>query len=164
MLTIKMMDFKTNCAHQRRRLWQKMSQLQPTIHPILNFQNLHDGDEFATDVVTMGGYVERPVEIRTLALVLEFSLTQSPFAVSLQDSMSIILKRSQDQTFSSPTEWATFVKQGKAQGPIEGAMVEFAADTTLEVRGKTRLDDVVSLVAPRVEVQTDETWILPERG
>jgi hypothetical protein len=43
-------------------------------------------------------------------------------------------------------------------------MVEFAADTTLEVRRKTRLDDVVSLVAPRVDVQTDETWMLPERG
>jgi hypothetical protein len=34
----------------------------------------------------------------------------------------------------------------------------------LEVRRKTRLDEVVSLVAPRVEVQTDETWMLPERG
>jgi hypothetical protein len=43
-------------------------------------------------------------------------------------------------------------------------MVEFAADTTLEVRRKTRLDDVVSLVAPRVEVQMDETWMLPEQG
>jgi hypothetical protein len=42
-------------------------------------------------------------------------------------------------------------------------MVEFAADTTLEVRGKTRLDDVVSLVSPRVEVQTCETWMLPQR-
>jgi hypothetical protein len=41
-------------------------------------------------------------------------------------------------------------------------MVDFAADTALEVRRKTRLDDVVSLVAPGVEVQTDETWILPE--
>jgi hypothetical protein len=42
-------------------------------------------------------------------------------------------------------------------------MVDFAADTTLEVRRKTRLDDVVSLVAPGVEVKTDETWMLPER-
>jgi hypothetical protein len=42
-------------------------------------------------------------------------------------------------------------------------MVEFAADKTLEVRGKTRLDDVVSLVAPGVEVQMNETWMLPER-
>jgi hypothetical protein len=42
--------------------------------------------------------------------------------------------------------------------------VEFAVDITLEVRRKTRLDDVVSLVAPRVEVQTDETWMLPEQG
>jgi hypothetical protein len=43
-------------------------------------------------------------------------------------------------------------------------MVDFAADTTLEVIRKTQLDDMVSLVAPRVEVQTDETWMLPERG
>jgi hypothetical protein len=43
-------------------------------------------------------------------------------------------------------------------------MVEFVVDTILEVRRKTRLDDVVSLVAPRVEVQTDETWMLTERG
>jgi hypothetical protein len=43
-------------------------------------------------------------------------------------------------------------------------MVKLASDTTLEVRRKTRLDDVVSLVAPRVEVQMDETWMLPERG
>jgi hypothetical protein len=43
-------------------------------------------------------------------------------------------------------------------------MVEFMADTILEVRRMTQLDDVVSLVAPRVEVQTDETWMLPERG
>jgi hypothetical protein len=76
--------------------------------------------------------------------------------------MAIILKRSQDQTFSDPAEWATFIKQGKAQGTIEEDMVEFAADTSLEVRSKTRLDDVVSLVAPRVEVQTDESWMLPE--
>jgi hypothetical protein len=41
-------------------------------------------------------------------------------------------------------------------------MVDFAADTTLEVRRKIRLDAVVSLVAPGVEVQTDETWMLPE--
>jgi hypothetical protein len=43
-------------------------------------------------------------------------------------------------------------------------MMDIAADTTLEVRRKTRLDDVVSLVAPGVEVQLDETWMLPERG
>jgi hypothetical protein len=42
-------------------------------------------------------------------------------------------------------------------------MVDFAADTTFEVRRNTRLDDVVSLVAPGVEVQTDRTWTLPER-
>jgi hypothetical protein len=78
--------------------------------------------------------------------------------------MAIILKISQDQTFLAPADWATFIKQGKAQGTIEEAMVEFAADTTLEVRSKTRLDDVVSLVAPRVEVQRGETWMLLERG
>jgi hypothetical protein len=43
-------------------------------------------------------------------------------------------------------------------------MVDLAADTILEVRRKTRLYDVVSLVAPGVEVQTDRTWKLPERG
>jgi hypothetical protein len=43
-------------------------------------------------------------------------------------------------------------------------MMDFAADTTLEVIRKTRLDDVVSLVAPGVEVQMDITWTLPERG
>jgi hypothetical protein len=37
MLTIKMMHFKTNCAPQRRRIWPKMPQLQPPIHPILFF-------------------------------------------------------------------------------------------------------------------------------
>jgi hypothetical protein len=41
-------------------------------------------------------------------------------------------------------------------------MVELAVDTTLEVRRKTRMDDVFSLAAIRVEVQTDETWMLPE--
>jgi hypothetical protein len=56
------------------------------------FQNLHDGDEFATDVVTMGGPVDQPIEIHTSSLVLDFSLTHAPFAVSLQDAMAIILK------------------------------------------------------------------------
>jgi hypothetical protein len=78
--------------------------------------------------------------------------------------MSIILKRSQDETFSAPAEWVTFINQGKAQDTLEEAMVDFAADKTLEVRRKTRLYDVVSLVAPGVEVQMDETWMLPERG
>jgi hypothetical protein len=77
--------------------------------------------------------------------------------------MAIIPKRSQDQTFLAPVELATFIKQDKAEVTIEEAMVEFAADTTLEVRRKTWLDDVVSLVFPRVEVQMDETWMLPER-
>jgi hypothetical protein len=126
-------------------------------------QNLHDGDKFAMYVVTMGGPVERPVEIRTSDIVLEFLLTHATFAVSLQDAMAIILKRSQDETFPDPAEWATFIKQGKTQGTIEEAMVEFAEDTTLEVRRKTRLYDVVSLLAPRVEVQTDENWMIPER-
>jgi hypothetical protein len=96
------MNLKTNRAPQRQRLWQKMSQLQPPIHPVLIFQNLHDGDEFTTDVVTMGGPVERPIKIRTLAIVLDFFLTHAPFPVSLQDAITIILKRSQDQTFSDP--------------------------------------------------------------
>jgi hypothetical protein len=90
--------------------------------------------------------VEIPVEIHTSALVLDFFLTRTPFAVSLQDAMAIIPKRSQDQTLSAPAEWATCIKQGKAQGTTEEDMVEFAADTTLEVRRNTRLDDVLSLV------------------
>jgi hypothetical protein len=66
------------------------------------FRNLHDGGGFATDMVTMGGQVERPIEMRTSAIVLEFFLTHAPFAVSLQDAMAIILKRSQEETLSSP--------------------------------------------------------------
>jgi hypothetical protein len=66
------------------------------------FHNLHEGDEFAVDVVTMGGTVERPVEIHTSALVLDFFLTHAPFAVSLQDAMVIILE-SQVETVSAPT-------------------------------------------------------------
>jgi hypothetical protein len=108
--------------------------------------------------------VDRPIEIHTSAILLEFFLTHAPFAVSLQDAMAIILKRSQEETFSAPAEWVTFIKKRKAQGTIEEVMVDFAADTALEVRRNTRLDDVVSLVAPGVEVQTDETWMLPERG
>jgi hypothetical protein len=84
--------------------------------------------------------------------------------VSLEDAMAVILKRSQDQTFLAPAEWATFIKQGKTRCTIEEDMVEYATVTTLEVRRKTRLDDVVSLVSQRVEVQTDETWMLPEQG
>jgi hypothetical protein len=68
------------------------------------------------DVVTMGGPMERPIEIRTSAIVLDFFLTHAPFAVSLQDEMAIILKRSQEETLSAPAEWVTFVRQGKAQG------------------------------------------------
>jgi hypothetical protein len=55
-------------------------------------------------------------------------------------------------------------QSGQGTMQIEESMVDFAEDTTLEGRRKTRLDDVVSLVAPGVEVQTDETWMLPERG
>jgi hypothetical protein len=128
------------------------------------FLNLHDGDGFATDVVRMEVPVERPIEIRTSDIVLDFSLTHAPSAVSLQDAMAIILKSSQDEAFSAPSEWVTFIKQGNAQRTIEEAMVYFKADTTLEVRSKKRLYDVVSLVSPGVEVQTDETWMLPERG
>jgi hypothetical protein len=92
------------------------------------YQNLHDGDEFATDLVTMVGPVERPFEIDTSALVLDLFLTHATFDVYLQGAMAIILKRSQDQTFSATAEWATFIKQGNAQGTIEEAMVELAAD------------------------------------
>jgi hypothetical protein len=72
-----------------------------TSHPSYSefFQNLHDGDEFVTDVVKMGGPVERPVKIHTSSLVLDLFLTHAPFDVCLQDAMAIILKRSQDQTF-----------------------------------------------------------------
>jgi predicted choloylglycine hydrolase len=92
-----------------------MSQVQPPIHSVLIFQNLNDLDEFATYVVTMEGPVERPIEIRTSAIVLDFFLTRAPFAVSLQDAMAIILERNQDQTFSAPAKWATFINRGKAQ-------------------------------------------------
>jgi hypothetical protein len=101
--------------------------------------------------------VEIPIEIRILAILLDVFLTHAPSAVSLQDAMAIILKRSKDKTLSAPAEWVTFIKQVKEQGKIEEDMADFAADTTLEVRRKTRLDDVVSLVAPRVGVQTDAT-------
>jgi hypothetical protein len=47
------------------------------------FRNLYDGGGFGTDVVAMGGPVERPIEIRTLAIVIEYFLTHAPFAVSL---------------------------------------------------------------------------------
>jgi hypothetical protein len=46
------------------------------------FQNLHDGDGFATYVVTMEGPLERPIEIRTSAIVLDFFLTRAHFALS----------------------------------------------------------------------------------
>jgi hypothetical protein len=64
-----------------------------TSHPSYSelFQNIHDGDKFAMDVVTMGGPVDRPVEIHTSALVLDFFLMYAPFAVSLQYAMAIIL-------------------------------------------------------------------------
>jgi hypothetical protein len=128
------------------------------------FHNLHDSDEFAMDVVKMGGPVAQPVEIHTSDLVLVFFLTHAHFGVSLKDAMAIILKRSQNEMFSAPVEWANFIQQCKAEVPIYEAVVEFAADTTLEVRRKKRLDDEVSLVALRVEVQADETRMLPERG
>jgi hypothetical protein len=56
--------------------------------------------------------------MRTSAIVLEIFLTHAPFAVSLQDAMAIVLKRSQEETFSAPAEWVTFIKQGKSQGTI----------------------------------------------
>jgi hypothetical protein len=83
------------------------------------FRNLHDGGGFATDVVTVGGPVYRPIEMRTLAIVLEFFLTHAPFALSLQDALAIILKISQEEVFSARAEWVAFIKQGKAQGKIE---------------------------------------------
>jgi hypothetical protein len=43
-------------------------------------------------------------------------------------------------------------------------MVELLADTTLEIRRKTRLDDEVSLGTPWMDVHTDETRMLCERG
>jgi hypothetical protein len=92
----------------------------------------------------MGGPVEKPINMRTLAIVLEFFLTHAHFAVSLQDAMAIILKRSQEEIFSAPAEWVTFIKKGKVQCTIEEAMVDFATDTNLEVRRKTWLDDMVS--------------------
>jgi hypothetical protein len=55
-----------------------------------------------------------------------------------------------------PVEWASVIKQGKAELTLEDFMV-FAVDITLEVRRNTRLDDEFSVVAPRVEVQADET-------
>jgi hypothetical protein len=61
------------------------------------FRNLHDGGGFVMEVVKMGVPVERPIEIRTLAIVLEFFLTHAHFAVSLQDAMAIILERSQEE-------------------------------------------------------------------
>jgi hypothetical protein len=101
MLTMK--NFKTNGAPQRQRLWPKMSQLKAPFQDILVFKkNLHDGGAFATDVVTIGGPVERPIEILTSAIVLDFFLTHAPFDVSLQDAITIILKRSQEETFSAP--------------------------------------------------------------
>jgi hypothetical protein len=65
----------------------------------------------------------KPVEIHTLAPVLEFFLTHAPFAVSLQDVMVIILKRSQDEMFSAPAEWATFIQRCKAEVSIDEAIV-----------------------------------------
>jgi hypothetical protein len=50
----------------------------------------------------MGVPVERPIEIRTSAILLEFFITHAPFAVSLQDAMAIILKRSQEEKISAP--------------------------------------------------------------
>jgi hypothetical protein len=119
MITITRMNFKTNCKTQCWRLCPKENPIAIS-HPTYSvfFRNLHDGDGFAMDVVTMGGPVERPIEIRTSAIVLDFFLTHAHFAISLQDAMSIILKRSQDETFSAPEEWDTFIKQGKEQGKI----------------------------------------------
>jgi hypothetical protein len=82
----------------------KKIQLQAPIPDILIlFRNIHDDGGFAMDVVTMGGPVEIPIEMCSSAIVLDFFLTHAPFAVSLQDAMAIILKRSQEETFSDPS-------------------------------------------------------------
>jgi hypothetical protein len=78
--------------------------------------------------------------------------------------MAIILERSQVEKFPAPTEWTTFIRRGNVDVTIEAAMAEFAADTTLEVRRKSQLDDEVSSGAPWIEVHTDETRMLRERG
>jgi hypothetical protein len=62
------------------------------------FRSLHDGGGFSTDVLTMGGPVERSIEMSTSTIVLELFLTCAHFAVSLQDAMAIILKRIQEET------------------------------------------------------------------
>jgi hypothetical protein len=119
------------------------------------FQNLHD--EFATDVVIMGGPVARPIEISTGF----FPHTCSFCCFSPSCNGHNPEKKSRENIIS-PSRMGYLYQAG--QGTIEEAMVDFAADTTLEVRRNTRLDDVVYLVAPGVEVQTDRTWTLPERG
>jgi hypothetical protein len=47
------------------------------------------------------------------------------------------------------------MRRYKAEVPIEDAMVEFATGETLKVRRKTRLEDEVFLVVPRVEWPAD---------
>jgi hypothetical protein len=42
------------------------------------FHNIHDGDEFSMDAVTMGGPVDRPIKKHTSDLVMEFFLTHAP--------------------------------------------------------------------------------------
>jgi hypothetical protein len=54
--------------------------------------------------------------------------------------------------------------QGNVYVTIEAAMAEFAADTTLEVRWKSQLVDEVSSGSTWMEVHTDETRMLCERG
>jgi hypothetical protein len=66
----------------------------------------------------MGGPVERPIEMSTSDIVLDFPLTYAHFAVSLQDTMVIVLKRSQEETFLSPEEWVTFIMSNYSHSRI----------------------------------------------
>jgi hypothetical protein len=66
----------------------------------------------------MGGPVERPIEIRTSAKVLGFFSHTCSLFCFFQDAMAIILKRSEDQTFSAPAEWDSLIKQEKAHCTI----------------------------------------------
>jgi hypothetical protein len=78
------------------------------------FKNLCEGDDFAMDVMTMGGSAARAVEIPTTIPVLEFFLMNAHCVASLQDAMVIILQRSQVQSFLAADEWVTFMRRYKA--------------------------------------------------
>ena len=90
------------------------------------FKTLHQGNDLASDVVALVAAAGQVIEIPTTVPVLKFFLQHAPFAISLQDAMAIILKRSQSESFSAPGEWVNFIKQGKEEVPMEQAMVAFA--------------------------------------